>query len=229
MHPSNAVLSIVGDVTPDEIVAQVAELLADWKGPGRVELPPREMPKVPTEPRVASLEKDKSQVHVVMGFLGLTIADPDLHALDVLTQILAGQGGRLFMELRDKRSLAYSVTAFSMEGVDPGSFGVYIASAPDKLEEAKEGLRSELARVLDEPIEESELDRARNYLIGSNDVGLQRYASQASLLSLDELYGLGAAHYLDYGDKIGAVTLDDVKRVAKRIIKLDAPVLAVVE
>ena len=65
---------------------------------------------------MASLAKDKKQVHIVVGFLGLTLGDPDLPALDVLTQILSGQGGRLFMELRDKRSLAYSVTAFAMEG-----------------------------------------------------------------------------------------------------------------
>jgi len=228
MHPSNAVLAIVGDV-PDGIVEQLAELLGDWQGPEQVTLPARDIPKAPTEPRVASLEKDKQQVHIVVGFLGLTLGDPDLPALDVLTQILSGQGGRLFMELRDKRSLAYSVTAFAMEGVDPGSFGVYIASAPDKLKEAREGLEEQLARVLDEPFSEAELDRARAYLIGSNAIGLQRYSSQASLLSLDELYGLGAAHYLDYGDSIAAVTLDDVKRVARRIIKLDAPVVAVVE
>jgi zinc protease len=229
MHPSNGVLSIVGDVEPDEIVAQLGEMLADWKGPAQVTLPAREMPKAPTEPRVASLEKDKQQVHVVMGFLGLTLADPDLPALEVLTQILSGQGGRLFLELRDKQSLAYSVTAFSMEGVDPGSFGVYIASAPDKLQEARDGLAEQLAQLLAGPITEAELDRARSYLIGSHAVGLQRYAAQASLISLDELYGLGAANYLGYGDRIAAVTLDDVKRVAERIIKLDAPVVAVVE
>ncbi|MBW2416835.1 MAG: insulinase family protein, partial [Deltaproteobacteria bacterium] len=150
-------------------------------------------------------------------------------ALDVLTQMLSGQGGRLFLELRDKRSLAYSVTAFSIEGLDPGSFGVYIASAPDKLDEARDGLTRELQRVLDGPIAEYELDRARNYLMGSNAVGLQRYATQASLLSLDELYGLEATHYLDYAERIAAVTLEDVERVARRLIRLDAPVVAVVE
>lgn len=229
MHPSNGVLAVVGDVEPDEIVAQLGELLADWKGPGEVTLPVRPTPTAPKEPRVASLEKDKQQVHVVMGFLGLTLEDPDLPALDVLTQVLSGQGGRLFVELRDKRSLAYSVTAFSMEGVDPGSFGVYIASAPDKLQEARDGLQEQLARVLDTPFSEAELDRARAYLIGSHAISLQRYSAQASLLSLDELYGLGAANYLDYEDRIAAVTLEDVQRVAKRIIHLDAPVVAVVE
>ncbi|MBW2281612.1 MAG: insulinase family protein [Deltaproteobacteria bacterium] len=229
MHPSNAVLGIVGDVDPDAIVADLAERLVDWTGPEKVVLPERDLPEPAAEPRLASLKKEKQQVHVVMGFLALTLADPDLPALDVLTQMLSGQGGRLFLELRDKRSLAYSVTAFSIEGLDPGSFGVYIASAPDKLDEARDGLTRELQRVLDGPIAEYELDRARNYLMGSNAVGLQRYATQASLLSLDELYGLEATHYLDYAERIAAVTLEDVERVARRLIRLDAPVVAVVE
>jgi len=57
---------------------------------------------------------------------------------------------------------------------------------------------------------------------------LQRFGTQASLLSLDDLYGLGATYHLDYDDRIAAITVDDVKRVAKRVIRLDAPVIAVI-
>ena len=64
------------------------------------------------------------------GFLALSIDDPDLPALDVLTQILVGQGGRLFLELRDKQSLAYSVTAFDSRASIRASSGVYIAGDP---------------------------------------------------------------------------------------------------
>ncbi len=226
--PSNGVLAIVGDVEPDAAVEAIASLLSGWSGADVVELPVRAIPEPPTEPREIAIDKHKQQVHIVMGFRGLALGDPDQEALDVLTQILSGQGGRLFMELRDRRSLAYSVTAFSIEGVDPGSFGVYIASAPDKLEESLEGLRTELERLLADDITPAEVERAKAYLIGTEAVSLQRFGAQASLLALDELYGLGASHYLDYADRIEAVGVADLRRVAERLILLDRPVVAMV-
>ncbi|MCZ6568819.1 MAG: pitrilysin family protein, partial [Deltaproteobacteria bacterium] len=228
-QPTNGVLSIVGDVEPDAIVEAFASKLSDWQGPEKVELPARKLPPEPQGPREVSLEKNKSQVHILLGFAGLALDDPDLAALDVLTQILSGQGGRLFLELRDRKSLAYSVSAFSIEGIDTGSFGVYIASAPEKLEEAIEGLRRELRRILEEPITAEEVERAKGFLIGTQAVSLQPYGTQASLLSLEELYGLGAAHYLDYEKRIQAVTLDDLQRVAERVIRLDRPLIAIVK
>lgn len=227
-HPSNAVLSVVGDIEPDRIVEALSLRFGGWSGPEHVSLPEHEPPAPSDEPRQTSLEKNKSQVHIIIGFPGLAIADPDLPALEVLTQILSGQGGRLFLELRDRQSLAYGVTAFSIEGVDPGSFGVYIASAPEKLEQSMAGLRAELRKVLEAPIEQSELERARSYLIGTQAVSLQRYGTQAALLSLDELYGLGATHHLGYESRIESVTLDDLGRVARRIIDFDHEVVAVV-
>ena len=226
--PSNGVLAVVGDVDPDALVEAIASLLAGWSGPDAVELPIRATPQSPTEPREVAIDKHKQQIHIVMGFRGLALGDPDQEALDLLTQVLSGQGGRLFLELRDKRSLAYSVAAFSIEGVDPGSFGVYIASAPDKLEESLAGLRGELERLLADEITPDELERAKAYLIGTQAVSLQRYSAQASLLSLDELYGLGASHYLDYADRIEAVSVDDVQRVARRIVQLDRPIVAMI-
>ncbi len=228
VHPSNAVLSVVGDVDPDQIVEAISLQLGGWTGPDTIALPERESSVLTNTPRLVSLEKNKSQVHIIVGFPGLRISDPDVPTLDVLTQILAGQGGRLFLELRDRESLAYSVTAFSIEGVDPGAFGAYIASAPDKLEQALDGLRGELRKVLEGSISSEELERAQNYLIGSRAVSLQRYGAQASLLSLDELYGLGATHHLDYASSIDRVTVDDLARVAQRIIRPDSETVAIV-
>ena len=228
-RPSNGVLSIVGDVDPDAVVEALALRLADWHGLEPVRLPERQTPEAPSEPREVSIEKGKQQVHIVMGFPGLALDDPDEPALAVLTQVLSGQGGRLFVQLRDRQSLAYSVSAFSIEGVDPGSFAVYIASSPDKLEASLEGLRTELGRLFTEPVSPHELERAKAYLIGTHGISLQRYSAQAATLSLDELYGLGATHHLSYAERIEAVTPDDLKRVARRLIRLDSPLVAIVK
>ena len=226
--PSNGVLSVVGDVEPERIVAALTSYLGDWSGPESVALPERTLPPRPSEPREVSLEKNRNQVHIIVGFPGLALDDPDLPALEVLTQILSGQGGRLFLDLRDRQSLAYSVSAFSIEGLDPGTWGVYIASAPEKLDAARDGLRAQLAKVLDEPIAPEELDRARAYLIGSHAVSRQAFGAQAAVLSLDELYGFGPEWDLGFADRIAAVTPRDVERVARRIIDLDDAVVVVV-
>jgi zinc protease len=227
-RPQDAVLAVAGDVEPDEIVEAIAARLADWNPQEGAQLPTRTPPPPPDSWRQRELEKNRNQSHVVVGFRGLSVDDPDRPALEVLTQVLSGQGGRLFMELRDRQSLAYSVSAFSIEGVDPGAFGVYIACAPEKVDDALAGIQSELKKIVEGPIAESELDRARRYLVGSQAVSLQRYQTQASLLSLDGLYGLGPAHHLDYASRIEAVTLDDVKRVAGRLVQIRTPVVAIV-
>jgi zinc protease len=219
----------VGDVNPDEVVDLLATHLAGWSGPDAVGLPVRKPVVAPDRPRELVIEKKKAQVHIVLGFPGVTIGDPDQPALEVLTQVLSGQGGRLFLELRDRQSLAYAVTAFEMAGVDPGSFGVYIASAPGKLDASLAGLKQELARLLREPPTDEEILRAKGYLIGTQAVSMQPYSMQASLLSLDELYGLGAAWHLDYARRIEAITPGDLKRVAERLIRLDHPVVALVK
>jgi zinc protease len=227
--PRAGVIGIVGDVDPDEMVEAIGSHFSRWESPENKPLPGRSLPFPPTELTEVKLEKNKQQTHIVFGFLGISLRDPDVAAVEVLTQILSGQGGRLFMELRDRQSLAYSVGAFSIEGLDPGSMGVYIGCAPDKREAALEGIRKELERILEDPIAEQELERAKSYLIGSNAISLQRFHTQATLLALDEVYGLGATHHLGYGKRIEAVTVDDVKRVAGRIIHLDAPIIAVVK
>ncbi len=118
----------------------------------------------------------KAQSHLVLGFPGARVNDDWRRALEVLSTLLSGQGGRLFLELRDKRSMAYSVSSVSLEGVDPGYFAVYMGTSPEKVGAAIEGIARELKRLLEEPFAESELSRAREHLIGTHEVSLQRRA-----------------------------------------------------
>jgi len=105
---------------------------------------------------------------------------------------------------------------------------VYIASALEKEQQARDGVKSELAKLLEGGVTDDELERARRYLVGSYSVSLQRFGTQASLLSLDELYGLGATYHLGYRERIDRVTREDVMRVARRIIDFERAVYAVV-
>jgi zinc protease len=188
--------------------------------------PPQEDPL--DAPRAAVKKLDKAQAHLVLGFPGARLADDLRWPLEVLAAVLSGQGGRLFVELRDKKSLAYSVTGFSMEGVDPGYFAVYIGCGPAKVSGALDGIRGELRRVREEPICPADLDRARTHLIGTHAISLQRNSARAAVTAFDECYGLGADASSHYAERVGAVTAQDVLAAAQKVLHPQREVIALV-
>jgi zinc protease len=223
----NLVLAVAGDVDPDETAARVASRLAELDG-GEFAPPLPAEEEAPHEIRRAALRKPRAQSHLVIGFRGLTVHDDDRFALELVTQILSGQAGRLFLELRDRRSLAYTVTASNLEGVAPGTFTVYIATAPEKCEEAQALLLEQLDQLLQSAPSRDELGRAQRYLAGSFAIDRQRNAVHAAHTALDALYGLGPDASETYAAAILRVTPEDVLRVARRVIRLDAYTLAAI-
>ena len=135
-------------------------------------------------------KSEKEQSHIIVGYRGLSFHDDDRYILDVLEAILAGQGGRLFLELRDKASLAYTVSPFHMKGIETGCFGVYIGCSPEKGPKAIEMIKEELAKIVNHEPTELEVQRAKRYLVGRNHIDLQRNGAQASSILFDELYGI---------------------------------------
>jgi len=226
--PSGLTLAVVGDVDPAEVQKLVLARFGRGDSGARrpIVAPPKEGPV--TSPRRAVRKLDKAQAHLVLGFPGVTLDDPLRFQLEVLSAVLSGQGGRLFVELRDKRSLAYSVTSFSMEGVDPGFFAVYIGCGPDKTQEALSGIRAELEKCRQSAPDEAELQRARTHLIGAHAIGMQRNSSRAALYAFDECYGLGCDASSKYEEQIAAVSRESVLAAAQRILDPRAEVIALV-
>ena len=227
LDPAQAVLSVVGDVDPDRVLETCERLFEDAGSAVRP------APTVPAEehtggPREARVATQKAQTHLVLGFPGARVTDGWRRALEVLTTLLSGQSGRLFLELRDKQSLCYSVSAMSVEGHDPGYFAVYMATSPQKVEQALAGIRSELRRLVDEKVDPGELDRAREHLVGTHEVALQRNGARAGIMGLDACYGLPHDGYLRYAQEVQAVTAEDVLAVARRVVDFERSTLAVV-
>jgi zinc protease len=224
--PSRLTLVCVGDVD----TAEVLDAARAAFGTSRDNHAP---PSVPVEPPVTARREAKrtlarAQTQLVLGFPGLTVTDPKRRVLEVLTTLLSGQSGRLFIELRDKRSMAYSVSATSLEGVDPGYFAVYMATSPEKVEAAVAGMRAELTKLKQEPAGEDELVRAKRYLVGTQQIGLQRNGARAAVMALDTCYGLGPENYLGYAKEIEAVTARDVLELANALIDFDRETLVTV-
>ncbi len=216
---SNTVMTAVGDFDGAAMEERLTALMETLPGG------PRPSPRLPDEPPLAGMREqeigvEKEQAHLLVGFPGMTVDHPDRHALEMLSAILAGQSGRLFLDLRDKQSLAYSVTAWSQEAVDPGYFLVYIGTDPTKLERARTGILSHLDRLRAEPVAADEIDRAARYLVGSFEIGLQKGGSVASRILFDELYGMGHDTMDTYAERIFALGADELQRVAQDIFTL---------
>jgi zinc protease len=224
---ANLSLAVAGDVDPDEIAVRLSTLLADLPADA-FEAPDPPAEAAPQEIREAEIRKDRAQAHLVIGFRGVSVSDEDRFGLEVISQLLTGQGGRLFLDLRDRRGLAYAVNAVNVEGVAPGYFAVYIATAPEKLDAARNGLLEELDRLLQAPPSADELERAKRHIIGNHAIGQQRNSVHAAHAAHDALYGLGPDCMRHYPGQIEAVTSDDILRTARRIIDLNAYTLAVV-
>lgn len=225
--PENMIVTVVGDVDFNQAVSSIKKEFGSLK-PAGFALPP-----LPEEPpfestRKSEMYKEKEQAHFVLGFPGATILSPDRYALDVLDAALSGMGGRLFYELRDKRSLAYSLAFVSHVNLDPGYIGLYMGTHPDKVETAISAVLEELKKIKQEGLTEEEVERAKRYLIGNFEIGLQTNGAHASQMSMDELLGLGFDHLQRYPDEIQRVTREDVHRVAKTYFNLNAYALAII-
>lgn len=225
--PNNMVVSAVGDFKSQEVLDILdAEfsLMPSGKLPKKSIAKPKAIKKVE---KVFQL-KNKKQAHLVVGFLGTSIYNEDRYVLDVINSLLSGQGGRLFLELRDKQSLAYTVTSTMIEGVDTGFFGFYIGTEPSKIPLALEGIFNEIEKLVTKKIPKVELDRAKNYILGNHEIDHQRNGSIAMQLALNELYGLGTKEFFDFKKHIQKVKVEDVRRVAKKYFNLDKCVISIV-
>ena len=172
-----------------------------------------------------SLERE--QTHIIIGYKGYTLTDPKRYTLQVMQSILAGQGGRLFIELRDKASLAYSVAPMRMEGIDAGYFGAYIGCSPEKGEKAIQMMHTEFKKLVDKPVDTAELDRAKRYLIGRHDIDLQRNSAICSSILFNEIYGIPSDEVFRYAEFLRDITPKDIQKIASEIFS-QPPVMCAV-
>lgn len=215
--PANTVITAVGDMDLQKTMARLEELF------GKLPAKTLDAPKVPAEDLLTQV-RDKivriprAKAHLAIGFRGTSFADPDRYALDVLSNMLAGMGGRLFRNLRDKQSLAYTVTSFDRPGLDPGAFVFYMACDESKVDRAQEGLLKEIAEIREKAPASDELSRSITNLVGNHLISSQASWSRAENMALNTLYNLGYNFDEEYIRKIKAVKADDVLRVAKKYL-----------
>lgn len=221
-RPDALVLAVAGDVKATDVYEKINRLFGAWPKSGSARMEMNFVPPAPpAKPIISTLARDKEQVHIVIGFLGSTLTSPDRYALEVVDTVLSGQSGRLFSQLRDKQSLAYSLSSFSLLGLGTGSFGIYIGTSPDKKEEAIASVWKELNRIRQTLVSTEELEKAKNLILGQYDLSLQTNNSQALDMALCEIYGLGQDFGNRYARAIKQITAEEVMKAAAKYIQPD--------
>ena len=219
------VIALTGDFDADHIANTVATHF------GELVLVPREPLPIPQWPDKAAercVVRDKTQSALVIGFPSPSRRDDDRFAAHVLASIASGLGGRFFEELRDRRSLAYTVHAFGSEHQLGGAFMAYIATAPDREGEARNALLEQFANLREAVVTDDEIARAKRYMLGMHDI---RQESGGAILGdiIDAwLLGDGLSELDRFASQIEAVSAADIQRLARQYFDPDRVVEGVV-
>jgi len=204
----------VGDLTPDEAL----EALGPFESWGSSRAASGEIPIGPWKPGRGRETRDKAQSAIAMAFQSAPYRSDDRFPLIVAGSLLSGLAGTLFKELRDVRSLAYTVAAMPWLRRDAGAVLTYIATSPAKEAEARDAMLEKLAETGAEDIAEADIERARNYAAGALQLRLQR--SQALAGEILEAWIQGDLESLPAtASRLRAVTSDDVRRVAADVFR----------
>ena len=228
-RPNNTVLSLVGDLTPDEAQQLVTKIFGAWAAAPR---PAAKLPAIPPLHRRQEvvIDKDISQANIILGNLGIARQNPDFYAFQVMNYLLGGGGfvSRLMDDIRVNRGLAYSVYSSFEPGLEPGPFIVVLETKNATAGEAITQVVEQLRRMMTQPVTPEELKNAKSYLIGSFPRKMDSMAKRAWLLGYVEVYGLGLDYPWRYPEFIEHLTPADIQKVAGKYLQTEKYLLVVV-
>jgi predicted Zn-dependent peptidase len=221
------VLSVAGNVTHEQVMELAERHLAEWRGDDPPEVLPAALSIPPENVRVDV--REITQCNVAIGLRAISRTDPDRYPLAILNNVLGrGMSSRLFKEVRERRGLAYSVGSGVSRHVDTGTMSISMGVTPENMREAITVSLSELRRLVDEPVPEDELTKARDYSAGSFRLGLESSMALGQRAG-ESLLLLGEIEPVDeVVAQLKSITAADVQRVAARLFRTDNLALSVV-
>jgi len=211
----NGVLAVFGDVSVEEVRSMAAEMLGGLREGKLLMTDPPVAPPLNATVEVVANEP-KQQAVLMAGFRGADALSPDRVALELIDTASSDMASRFFHRIREELGLAYFVGASQMMGFAPGIFTFYLGTDPAKVDLVRKNFDEEIAALAADGLTESELARAKKKLIGSEAIRNQSLESFAHIVAVDELYGLGADHHAQRAAEINAVTLEQVRAVARK-------------
>ncbi|HBG74046.1 MAG: hypothetical protein A2X25_08390 [Chloroflexi bacterium GWB2_49_20] len=228
--PTGLVISIVGAIKPEDAVAQVQRVLADWENPFQ--------PELPLLPVFTPLKKRKTQrVHIpgksqsdlVMGSSGPKRLDPEFLPASLGNSVLGqfGMMGRIGDVVREKSGLAYYAYSSLNAGIGPGSWEVSAGVNPTNVRKAIDLIKGEITSFVTNGVSPDELADSQANFIGRLPLSLESNAGVAGALLNIERYDLGLDYYLHYPDLVRGVTPLDVLAAARKYLDPEKLAIAI--
>jgi len=223
-HPDRVILGLVGDFDSDDVLEQVRRVFGDWPRGEQAELPEVGYASRPTPGVFVADKGDVTQTNIAMGDLGIERSDPDYYAARVLNELLSGGSvSRLFSEVRTKRGLAYGVFGQIGTGWDhPGTTIVWTSTKAESTGETLQVLLDEIDAVRgDRPPTADEVAEAKNALLSSFVFTVDSRDEILDQQLTLEYFGYPLDWFDRFRDRIDAVTVEDVRRVAREDLHPD--------
>ncbi|WP_019955826.1 M16 family metallopeptidase [Yoonia vestfoldensis] len=214
-------VSVVGDVTVDQVGPMLDTLLGDLRAEGP---PPPADVAFGLDGGVTVIDFDNPQSFALFGHAGMKRDDPDFFAAFIVNHVL-GAGGfesRLMTEVREKRGLTYGIGSFLAPMFHAETVIGSVASSNETIAEAIEVTRAEWARMADEGLTEAELAAAKTFLTGEYPLRFDGNAAIASIMVGMQMIDLPPDYVINRNDYVEAVTLEDANRVAAELLRPDA-------
>jgi len=229
-HPQGMILTIVGGVEVEKVLAGITAVFGDWNHPN-----PKPMPAMPPAHPLHNNERvfvelpDKSQSDILIGLAAPARSAPDYLDASVMNTILGvfGMMGRIGKVVREEKNLAYYAYSRLQGGLGPSPMYAAAGVAPDKVDEAIEAILGEIERIRTELVPLEELADSQAYRTGSLPVGLETNEGLAGIITDMELYELGLDYLQRFSDTINAITPERVRAAAQKYWNTDQVVIAV--
>jgi predicted Zn-dependent peptidase len=225
--PERMVIGVSGMVG-DDLLPSLERLLGDMSANGRGAPAPAQLEK-PAGPHVAIHHKDADQAHIILGVPSYPLEHPDRYALQLLATVLGtGMSSRLFLEVRERRGLAYYVYGANHSYTDAGSLYAQAGVDLNRIDDAVSVIVEQFKRMAEEPVPADELEKSRSLAKGrfvlstESPQGLVMFGLRREVL---EGEAMEPAKLLA---KLDEVTVEDVQRVARDLIASDRLHLAVI-
>ncbi|MEO7836566.1 MAG: pitrilysin family protein [Acidimicrobiales bacterium] len=214
-RPANMVFAAAGQLQHHAVVKGVETRFRGMAGGvAPVRLPPKQPPVT-----LAVDVRPTEQVHLVVGSRSLDSHDEDRYALSVLNHVLGGGlSSRLFQKIREERGLAYSVYSYRSGFADTGVLAVYAGTMPARMDEVLELVHAEFDSLQRGGVTDRELEVAKGHLTGELALSLEDSAARMNRIGRSQLVHGSVPTMADVVTKVAAVTLDDVARVAERVL-----------
>jgi zinc protease len=214
-------VSVVGDITAAEVGPMIDELLGDLPDTGA---PLPEKTKFGAGGGLTVVDFDTPQAVAVWAGQGIARDDPEFFAAYLMNHILGGSGftARLTQEVREKRGLTYGVYSYLAPYDYVSIIGGSVSSSNDRIKTAIEVIRDEWRKMAENGVTQEELDAAKKYQTGAYPLRFDGNGRIAGLLVGMQTQGFPIDYPKTRNDRINAVTLEEVNKVAKRLLQADA-------